>query len=202
MSTFAQLLQRRYGNQLDEQGAGYIEFINKGAANLNQLIEDLLTYSRVNTGDQTKAMIDVNELLEEVKKGLAKTIQESKTVFYTKNLPEKIHANAIKMKQLFQNLIANAIKFRQENQVPYIEISARDTGSHWQFKVADNGIGIKPDYQETIFLLFKKLHGMGDYEGTGLGLAICKKVVEQHQGDIWVESTPGEGSTFYFTLKK
>ncbi len=202
MSTFAQLLQRRYGNQLDEQGESYIEFINKGAANLNQLIEDLLTYSRVNTGDQTKTMIDVNDLLEEVKKGLAKTIQESKAVFYTKNLPESIHANAIKIKQLFQNLIANAIKFRQEDQAPYIEISARDTGSHWQFKVADNGIGIKPDYQETIFLLFKKLHGMGDYEGTGLGLAICKKVVEQHQGDIWVESTPGEGSTFYFTLKK
>ena len=202
MSTFAQLLDRGYADQLDEQGNSYIDFISKGAANLNQLIEDLLTFSRVNTGDQTKSNLNVEEVLENVKKGLAQTVKENKAIFYTKNLPETIYANDIKIKQLFQNLIANAIKFKQENTVPYIEISARDTGTHWQFKVSDNGIGIKPQFQETIFLLFKKLHGSGDYQGTGLGLAICKKVVEQHQGEIWVESTPGEGATFYFTLKK
>ncbi|GJM36272.1 MAG: hypothetical protein DHS20C18_52730 [Saprospiraceae bacterium] len=202
MSTFAQLLQRKYADQLDEQGISYIDFITKGASNLNQLIEDLLAYSRINTSDQTKSPVDVQELLKEVNKGLAQIIQENKAVFYTKDLPTQISANPLKIKQLLQNLIANAIKFRKEDTTPYIEISARDTDTHWQFKIADNGIGIKPEFQDTIFLLFKKLHGMGDYEGTGLGLAICKKVVEQHQGEIWVESQPDEGATFYFTIKK
>ena len=122
-------------------------------------------------------------------------------IFKSFNLPAFITANPTKIKQLFQNLISNAIKFRKEEK-PEVKIYARDVGLYWQFSIEDNGIGIDPEFHDRIFLLFKKLHSKREYQGTGLGLAICKKIVEQHHGNIWVESLPGEGATFNFTLKK
>ena len=113
-----------------------------------------------------------------------------------------MQGNLTRMKQLFQNLLANAIKFSKLDQAPVVEVSAKDGGDHWQFSIADNGIGIEEEFFEKIFLLFKKLHSRKDFHGTGIGLALCKKIVLQHSGEIWVESKPGEGTTFHFTVKK
>ena len=202
MRTFAQFLKKRHSQNLDESAKQYLEFIIDGSNHMNQLIQDLLTYSRVNSQKHTIEEVILTDILKEIKENLGDTITTSKVEISTLNLPIRIKVNPTKIKQLFQNLITNAIKFRKANLTPHIEISAQDIGSHWQFAVADNGIGINPDFHDQIFLLFKKLHSKKEYQGTGLGLAICKKVVEHHQGEIWIESNVDEGATFYFTISK
>lgn len=202
MRTFAQLLQKRYGDSLDESAQKFIHFIVDGANNMNNLINDLLTYSRVNTGEQEVAEIITLKLVEQVIEGLAGSINQKNVKIEIGKLPKVIVANPTKMKQLLQNLIANAVKFSSDGRRPMVTIKALSKSAFWEFSIADNGIGIDPDYQEQIFFLFKKLHPRGKYTGTGLGLAICKKIVEQHEGRIWVESTPEKGSTFSFTIKK
>lgn len=202
MRTFAQLLKKRHAHKLEESAKSYIDFIVDGSNNMHQLIEDLLTYSRVNTDKHVIESIEPARLLKEVVEGLGDTIRESKVDIQFTNLPVAIKANPTKIKQVFQNLLSNAIKFRREEVKPVIKVYAQDVGAFWQFSVEDNGIGIDPEFHERIFLLFKKLHGKKEYQGTGLGLAICKKIVEQHQGKIWVESLPDEGATFRFTISK
>lgn len=202
MRTFAQLLKKRYGEGMDEAASSYLKFIIDGAQNMNQLIEDLLTYSRVNTEELLFETINPSTLLDETIQDLDNVIQQKKAVINIHQFPVRIQGNLTRMKQLFQNLLANAIKFSHLDQAPVIDIKAQDAGLFWQFSIKDNGIGIEGEFFDKIFLLFKKLHSRKDFHGTGIGLALCKKIVVQHGGEIWVESVVDQGTTFFFTIKK
>lgn len=200
---FAQLLRRRYNSLLDENGKDYLEFVISSASKMNLLIEDLLTFSRVHSQkDVKREEISVKELVVGVVKNLHEQIKQTKAELTTYNLPDKLFANQTKMNQVFQNLISNALKFVPKEKVPRILISAVELQNSWRFSISDNGIGISEEYRERIFILFKRLNDKTEFEGTGLGLAICKKIVEQHGGEIWVESQPNKGSIFYFTIAK
>ncbi len=200
--SFAQLLKRKLNKQLEGDAKEYFDFIITSSHNMKQLIDDLLTYSRVNSQSLNKKLVNVERLIEYISLEIQSTIQEKEVLIQEHNLPTSLHADSTKLKQLFQNLITNGIKFHKEGERPIITVNAIEKETEWLFSVADNGIGIEPAYFDKIFVLFKKLHNNSEYEGTGLGLAICKKVVEQHNGRIWVESTYGEGTTFYFTIAK
>ncbi len=202
MRTFAQLLKKRYGEGMDQSASAYLKFIIDSTHNMNQLIEDLLTYSRVNTEELVFEAINPQQILQETIQDLDNVIQQKGAKIKLKNVPVRIQGNLTRMKQLFQNLLANAVKFSKLDQAPVVEVSAKDAGHSWQFAVKDNGIGIEEEFFEKIFLLFKKLHSRKDFHGTGIGLALCKKIVVQHGGEIWVESEPNKGTTFFFTIKK
>ena len=202
IGNFSQLLSRRYKEQLEGAGQEYLDFIIGGVKNMNQLIEDLLAYSRVNTEEHTIEKINLNDLLTLIQHGLSNYIEEKEAIIQVDVMPQEILANRTKVKQLFQNLLINAIKFHKPDEKPEVYISFEETNTHWQFKVRDKGIGIEKDFHEKIFLLFKKLHNRRDYQGTGIGLALCKKIVDQHKGKIWVDSELGKGTTFLFTLEK
>ena len=202
MGTFAQLLEKKYAEQLDDTARTYIDFVVQGSRNLNNLIEDLLVYSRIHGRDNPQEQILLPELLQEVVGGLKESIEEQDADIRISGIPEVVTANPNRLKQLFQNLLANAIKFKKRDIPVQVRVNCRDLGACWEFEIKDNGIGIEPDFHEKVFLLFKKLHSRKDFQGTGLGLAICKKVVEQMGGDIWVESLPGEGASFFFTMPK
>jgi light-regulated signal transduction histidine kinase (bacteriophytochrome) len=162
------------------------------------LIDDLLEFSRVTTRAKEPKPIDCEFLLNQALSDLELNIKENKATISHDPLPE-VMADKIQLAQVFQNLVANAIKFHGE-KAPKIHISAEKKASEWVFSVQDNGIGINPQYSEKIFEVFKRLHKRDEYPGTGIGLAVCKKIVDRHGGHIWVESEPGKGSTFYFTL--
>lgn len=202
MGSFAQLLQRKYGGQLDEAANNYIKFIVDSSTHMNSLIQDLLTYSKIDTQKHAIEELDVNSILNVTITGLKELIEEKNAKIKISTPMPIIRANETKMKQLFQNLINNAIKFHKPDLDPIIQIECKELKHAWQFKVRDNGIGILPEFKEKIFVLFKKLHRRGEYEGTGLGLAICKKIVEQHDGDIAVDSMLGSGAIFVFTISK
>lgn len=193
-----QLLQKRYGGQLDERADEFIRHAVEGASRMQTLINDLLVFSRVGTRGQPFRPVDMAGVLADAQANLTVAIRESKALISCDTLPTVI-ADRTQMIQLFQNLIANAIKFRGE-RVPDIRIRAERQQSEWLFVVADNGIGLEAEYYERIFGVFQRLHTRREYPGTGIGLALCKKIVERHDGRIWVESQPGQGSTFYFTL--
>jgi PAS domain S-box-containing protein len=200
--SFAQLLKKRYAALLDEDGRRCLDFIIYGSENMNRLIEDLLTYSRVSSEEHKVETLETAPLLAAITAGLTQFIREQNATILLRELPTYITANPITIQQLLQNLLVNAIKFQHSERPPVIQLSGIDYGEHWLFEVKDNGIGIPGDMQERIFQLFKKIHYTPAHQGTGMGLAICKRIVEQHGGEIWVESVPGEGSSFYFTLKK
>jgi light-regulated signal transduction histidine kinase (bacteriophytochrome) len=165
---------------------------------MQQLIQDLLSYSRVNTHGNPPSPTDVEAVLGQVITNLRLAIDESGARITHESLPI-VEADSTQLNQLFQNLIANAVKFRGKLP-PKIHITAAKEDPYWVFSVRDNGIGFDPDYADRIFTIFQRLHSRNDYPGTGMGLAICKRIVERHGGSIWVKSTPGDGSTFYFTL--
>lgn len=200
MRNFAQLLQKSYGPQFDEKGGQYLGFIADGAAKLIQLIEDLLTYSKVNAEQQVSEIVSPLDLVEDVLYQLAEPIAGKQAEVEVLWLPSTINVHPGSFRQLLQNLLYNAIKFSKPGTPPHIRLYAESWGTHWRFAVADNGIGVAAPFHEKIFALFNKLHPSAAFEGTGLGLAICKKIVLQHGGDIWVESQPGEGAVFYFTI--
>jgi len=191
---------RRYGDKLDGDAREFTAFIVDGATRMKQLIEDLLAYSRVGTKGKEFKPVSAEAPLRKAITNLRAAIDESSAAVTWDPLPA-VDADEVQLAQLFQNLIGNALKFRGPG-VPRIHVAAADQDGDWHLTVADNGIGIEPQYFERIFMLFQRLHTMGDYPGTGIGLAICKKVVERHGGRIWVSSTPGEGSQFHFTLPK
>ncbi|MCK6628740.1 MAG: PAS domain S-box protein [Anaerolineae bacterium] len=193
-----QLLQKRYGGQLDERADEFIRHAVEGATRMQTLINDLLAYSRVGTRGQPFQPVDSTAALADALANLTVAIRESGAVITHDHLPTVV-ADRTQLTQLFQNLIANAIKFRGE-QTPEIRIKAEQQKGQWLFAVADNGIGLEAEYYERIFGVFQRLHTRREYPGTGIGLALCKKIVERHGGRIWVESEPGRGSTFYFTL--
>lgn len=202
MRTFGQFLKKRVGHKLDEESMTHLDFIINSASRMNQLIEDLLTYSRVNTESATHDPIELEPLLKEIINSLKATIEETGAEITYKNLPPVIHGNRLKILQVFQNLLANGIKFHRKGEPPKIAISVKETKTHWRFMVADNGIGIEEEFHEQIFVIFKKLHNYQEYQGTGIGLTLVKSIVNQHGGEIWLESEVGKGTTFYFTLLK
>lgn len=201
VSSYTQLLAQKYQGQLDEKAKKYIDYAVDGAVRMQVLINDLLTYSRVNTQGEPLKTVDSHSALGEALRNLSATIQESEALVINDNLPN-INADYSQMVQLFQNLIGNAIKFRSTDTPPRIRISASDQGSVWRFSVKDNGIGIGAEYADKVFVIFQRLHTRQEYPGTGIGLAICKRIVERHHGRIWFESEPGNGSVFHFALPK
>jgi light-regulated signal transduction histidine kinase (bacteriophytochrome) len=199
VTNYVQLLAKRYKGKLDPDADDFINFAVDGAIRMWKLINDLLTYSRVGTQAKGLKPTDCENVLKHSLDNLKIAIEENEAVITHDPLPT-VMGDHLQLGQLFQNLIGNAIKFRGE-EPPRIHISASRNGSGWTFSVRDNGIGIAPEYVERIFVIFQRLHNREEYPGTGIGLAICKKIVERHGGDIWVESEVGKGTTFYFTLQ-
>jgi len=195
---FVTLLQQHYRGRLDERADSFIAAAVDGAARMQGLINGLLEYSRVGTRGNPPVPTKAEEALRNALENLQASIQESGATVTSDSLPT-VRADTAQLVHVFQNLIGNAIRFRSERPLE-IRIGARQEDHCWQFWVRDNGIGIEPQYGERIFLIFQRLHTRTKYPGTGIGLAICKRIVERHGGQIWVESQPGRGSTFYFTL--
>jgi len=195
---FMGLLKKQYGESLDAPAREFIDLSIEGAERMRTLINDLLVFSRVGTrGDAFKAF-NMKDAVEGALKNLQAAIAESDTAITCEPMPV-VRADPSQMTQLLQNLVGNAIKFRGPRR-PEVRISAEKRDKSWVFAVRDNGIGIEPQYFDKIFLIFQRLHTRSQYKGTGIGLAVCKKIVERHGGKIWVESTFGEGSTFFFTV--
>jgi PAS domain S-box-containing protein len=198
VSSYVQLLARRYQGRLDSDADEFIAFAVDGAKRMQNLIIDLLAYSRVGTRGNEFAPVSAENLLEEAEANLQFAIKESAARITHDTLPV-ICCDSIQLAMVFQNLLGNAIKFHGL-EMPCVHVSARQQGSEWVFSVCDNGIGIDPQFAERIFIIFQRLHAHSAYPGTGIGLAICKRIVQRHGGRIWVESEPGKGATFYFTL--
>jgi two-component system, chemotaxis family, sensor kinase Cph1 len=198
MASFSKLLEKRYKDRLDADADEFIGYIVDGAIRMQSLINDLLTYSRVGRLGQPFAPTDCAKIVETALLNLRSAIEEAGAAVTAGALPV-VMADATQLVRLFQNLIGNAIKFRGHSPAR-VHVGAKHQGHEWVFWVQDNGMGIEPQYLERIFLIFQRLHNRHEYPGTGIGLAIAKKIVERHGGRIWVESDPGRGSTFYFTL--
>ncbi|TDK47272.1 PAS domain-containing protein [Algoriphagus formosus] len=201
ISSFLGLIEKKYDEVLDEKGRQYISFAVEGAKRMRSIILDLLDFSRLKEASESKKWIPMSQIMEEVLLLNKKLIRDSGAKIVATALPT-VYGQESGLIQLFNNLISNAIKYRKEEEKPKIKITAEEHENHWQFTVADNGIGIDPKYLDKIFIIFQRLHGREQYPGSGIGLSICKKITEIHGGKIWVESTLGEGSTFHFTLQK
>jgi light-regulated signal transduction histidine kinase (bacteriophytochrome) len=201
VASFCQLLQQRYEGQLDARADQYIGFAVDGARRMQDLINDLLAFSRVGRVERPHVDVDCGVLVERVRGDLSRVIEESGASIVVDGALPVVHGDPGLLRLVFQNLIANAIKFRAE-AAPRVVLDAERDGAFWRFRCADNGIGIGPEYAERIFVLFQRLHPRTQYEGTGIGLAMCRKIVEYHGGRMWLDPDQGEGagSTFYFTL--
>jgi signal transduction histidine kinase len=202
IASYVQLLQRRYQGRLDPDADAFIGYTVDGVARLQTIINELLAYSRIGTGQLTLVPVQAGILVSAALAHLKGVIAEAQAVVEVKGPLPVVAADATQLGSLFQNLIANALKYRRDDVRPEVVIACAEGPSTWDFTVRDNGIGIDPQYHQQIFDLFKRLHPRDRYSGTGIGLAICQRVVERHGGRIWVESRPGEGSTFHFTLPK
>jgi len=198
VASYTQLLERRYKGKLDSDADEFIGYAVDGATRMQQLINALLDYSRVSTRGKPFSPTNCEEVFNQAIANLQASIKENAAIVTHDYLPT-IMADGTQMVQLFQNLISNAIKFHGEEQ-PEVHVGAERNGTEWIFSVRDNGIGIDPQYFDRIFVIFNRLHSRQEYPGTGIGLTICKKIVERHKGRIWVESQPGKGATFYFTI--
>jgi signal transduction histidine kinase len=198
ITSYLQLLSQRCQSKLDPQGQEFIRFAVEGARRMNALIHDLLAYSRVDIRGRAFEPVECQQAFDAAIANLKVAIEESGAVIAHGPLP-RVLGDAVQLTQVFQNLLGNAIKFRGPRP-PQIEVNAHPHNGEWLFLVRDNGIGIDPKFFDRIFIIFQRLHTREQYAGTGLGLAICKKIIERHGGRIWVESTPGSGSTFLFTL--
>lgn len=201
VKSFMNLLEKKYADNLDDTAKKYIHYAVDGTERMELLIGDLLEYARAGNGNNEIKGTAINEIVEEIKKLYGLVIQEKNVSIALTGLSE-IELNHTSTRQVLQNLIGNAIKYQSPGVQPLIVVNLADQSSHWLITVSDNGIGIAIENLENIFTPFKRLNSGKDYAGTGIGLAICKKIVEKHGGKIWVESKPGVGSTFYFTLKK
>jgi PAS domain S-box-containing protein len=198
VSSYMQLLSRRYKGKLDVEADEFIAFAVEGAQRMQALINALLSYSRVGTQGKAFERVDCEKVLDGTLAGLKRAIEESGAEIVRGPLPT-ITADPAQLGQLFQNLVGNALKFRDHRR-PVVRIAAERKDKEWVFSVADNGVGFEAKYAERVFVMFQRLHSKDEYPGTGIGLAVCKKIVERHGGRIWVESAPGHGSTFYFTV--
>ncbi len=200
ITSFIELFQQEYQGVFDENAQTYFEFVLQSTGRMKELIKGLLDYSRIG-----KQMIirkeDLNEIMRNVLHDLTNSIEKNKATVTYDELPS-IYASGLHLRILFQNLIANSLKFNKPGVRPAVHISAKQDTTHWTFCVKDNGIGMDTKYQEKIFTIFQRLHTKDTYEGTGIGLAHCKKIAQLHDGKIWFESEPGEGTEFYFTISK
>jgi PAS domain S-box-containing protein len=200
VSSYTELLAERYRGRLDSDADEFIGFITQGVARMQQMIRDLLAYSRVSTQGSRIAPTSSETILLRALDNLRAAIRESEGVVKHDPLPV-VPADPIQLTQVFQNLVGNSLKFRG-TAPPEVRVSAREDAGGWTFSVIDNGIGIDPQYSEVIFGLFQRLHTTQEYPGTGIGLTFCRKIVERHGGTIWVESKLGGGAAFHFTIPK
>lgn len=198
IASYSQLLEKRYKDQLDSQAIKFITNIVQGCTRMQTLIDDLLEYSRVGRSQKPFELADCNHAVQQAIANLQGAIRNAQAVVTYSELPA-VMGDISQLVQLFQNLLGNAIKYRHDAP-PAVHISASKHEESWLFSVSDNGIGIARQHQERIFQIFQRLHTQREYSGTGIGLAICQKIVERHGGSMWVESEPGQGSTFHFTL--
>ncbi|MFG2087384.1 MULTISPECIES: ATP-binding protein [unclassified Spirillospora] len=204
VASFCQMIERRYGDELDERGRQYIAFAVDGAKRMQALINDLLSFSRVGRMSRPEESVDLNEVVQQALDNVAALREETGAEVDVGDLP-RVRGDRTQLTQLFQNLLGNAIKFRREDAPPRVTIDVRRTGDEWEFRCADNGIGIEPRYADRIFLIFQRLHPREAYAGTGIGLALCKKIVEFHGGRIWLGPGTGDGdgdpgTVFHWTL--
>jgi light-regulated signal transduction histidine kinase (bacteriophytochrome) len=198
VALYSQILQKKCEDRLDPQAEQYISYVISGAHRMETLLQDLLAYSQVgSSGEGPAGPVVSSEALQKALLNLQASIDQSGATVTWNGLPT-LHAHEIRLVQLLQNLVGNAIKYRGP-EPPKVHVDAERRPGNWLFSIQDNGIGIKPEYAQQIFGIFKRLHG-GTYPGTGIGLAICERIVKSYGGQIWVESSPGNGSTFYFTL--
>ncbi len=199
ISGYVNLLEERYGDQIDQDGREFIAYTTDAVHRMRNLINDLLEYSRVESDGNPFENVDCNQALANALADLEVSIDETSAEVTHDKLPE-FDGDPVQIAQLLENLIANAIKFSKDDESPKIHVSCDRSDERWQLSVSDNGIGIRPRYQDRIFGMFKRAHKRSKYPGTGIGLAMCSKIVERHGGTIWVESEVGEGSTFFFTI--
>ena len=199
VSSYLQLLEKRYGGELDADADEFIDFAVDGADRMRTMITSLLAYSRVTTEGAPLEPTDADAVLEDVLTDLQLRVEETNATVTADDLPT-VPADRDQLAQVFQNLLANALTYSGD-EPPRVHVSAEQTGDVWRFSVADEGIGIEPQYQDRIFTIFEQVHsGAGASGEGGIGLAMCERIVERHGGEIWVESDPGEGATFYFTI--
>ena len=198
--SYLQLIERRYRNRLDPEADEFISFAVDGAKRMGALIRDLLAYSRIEAPADGMMAVDTSIVVAAAVENLRQAIDTAEAVVEVDALPV-VGGDAVQLVSLFQNLIGNAIKYRHPARPPRIRVTARAAAGEWVFSVADDGIGIAPEYHERVFMIFQRLHGGHHAEGTGIGLALAKRIVGRHGGRIWVESREGEGATFRFTLK-
>lgn len=196
---YSEILGMRYSDRLDQRGLEFLNYLSSGASRMEILIRDLLAYTQFTQPGPPAEPSDASGAVQAALSNLAGAITESGAQIEFDRLP-LVAVHPTQLQQLFQNLVGNAIKYHKPGVPPKVHISAEQRNNHWLFSVADNGIGIEPEYKERIFGLFKRLHTSEQYSGTGIGLALCQRIVERHHGRIWVQSDPGKGSTFYFTL--
>jgi light-regulated signal transduction histidine kinase (bacteriophytochrome) len=199
VSSYMQLFEKRYKGALDPQADKYIAYAVDGAKRMQALIAGLLEYSRTGRQDDPAAPIDTELALDQALTNLRSALEESGAVVTRDPMPPVV-GNAAQITRVFQNLVANAVKFRRPDEPPRIHVAAEVRATDALFAVRDNGIGLDPQFAERVFVIFQRLHTRAEYPGTGIGLSVCKKVVERHGGRIWVESEPGAGATFFFTL--
>jgi light-regulated signal transduction histidine kinase (bacteriophytochrome) len=199
VSIYSELLSEQYSDVLDDQGHMLLGYLNSGATRMAMLVRDLLAYTQAAaSSDEVCDLQDAGERLQIILDNLAELIRTTGSCITCGSLPA-VRMKSVHLQQLLQNLIENAIKYRG-NEPPVIKISADRENTHWRFSIADNGIGIEPQFHEHIFGIFKRLHSNAQFPGTGIGLAICQRIVERYGGRIWVESERGKGSTFLFTV--
>ncbi|RZA02631.1 MAG: PAS domain S-box protein [Sphingobacteriaceae bacterium] len=201
VTSFLTQIEKKYAAIIDDKGKQYIHFAVDGAKRMRQIILDLLEFSRVGRAEESVESIDLNVVVNDIIALYKKKIEDKKAVIMVEKLPI-IHASVVQVRQVFQNLISNALKYHKAGNAPLLNISFMDNGKYWQFAVKDNGIGIDPEYFDKIFIIFQRLHNKDEYSGTGMGLAVTKKIIENLGGKVWVESEEGEGTTFYFTILK
>jgi light-regulated signal transduction histidine kinase (bacteriophytochrome) len=200
VSTYMQLFEKRFkGSIVDEKADKYIAYAVEGAKRMQALIGGLLAYSRVGAGDHVSTRVDLNDTLDLALMNLSQALLDTRALITRDPLPT-ITGEPTQLAQVFQNLIANANKFHRPDVTPHIHVSATRQGGSWVLSVKDNGIGIEPEFFDRTFVIFQRLHTRTEFPGTGIGLSICKKVVERHGGRIWIESKPGDGTSFCFTL--
>jgi PAS domain S-box-containing protein len=198
---FLTQLEKKYGDIVDDKGKQYIHFAVDGAKRMRQIILDLLEFSRVGKSEDKLEEIDFGELIDEITALYHKQIEEQQATINIAPLPT-LQGYKVQIRQVFQNLISNALKYQHAGTAPLVSISCKEFKNHWQFIVKDNGIGINPEYFDKIFIIFQRLHNKDEYSGTGMGLAVTRKIIENMGGKIWVESEEGKGCSFYFTVLK
>lgn len=199
---FSQLLEKRSSNEMSEMSKELLKFIVDASYSMREMVDDLLQFSTIQVDRNKMKEIKTRNLIDIIKINLENSFKLNQAKLVLHNMPENIYGDSTQIKQLFQNLISNAIKFKHPDRNPVVTITCKKLESAYQFSISDNGLGIKKEYHEQIFLLFKRLHTKQKFSGSGIGLSICKKIVLQHGGNIWVESEENVGTSFIFTLKQ